>query len=97
MKLHIKLLFRKLEKTMFFQDHVTVFRIALYATIETKYLNSSMKLLSKTGWLNDKSQNISIGQRSLPKQVVSYGERPLNLSQTLNQEHSTWSLTCALL
>lgn len=74
---------------MFFQDHVADFRIALYASIETKYLNSFMNLLNKTGWLNDKSQNISTGRRSLPKQVISYGERPLNLSQTLNQEHNT--------
>lgn len=46
---------------MFFQDHVADFRIALYASIETKYLNSFMNLLNKTGWLNDKSQNISTG------------------------------------
>lgn len=74
---------------MFFQEYVTDFRIALYVTIETKYLNSFMKLPNETGWLNNKPQNIRAGQRSISKQVFCSGERPRNLSQTLNQEQST--------
>lgn len=74
---------------MFFQEYVTDFGIALYVTIETKYLNSFMKLLNETGWLNNIPQHIRVGQRSISKQVICFRERPLNLSQTLNQEQST--------
>lgn len=65
---------------MFFQEHVADFRVALHVTIETKYFNYFIKLLNETAWLNDKPQNIRAGQRSIPKQVVCYGEMPLNLS-----------------
>lgn len=86
MKLHIKLLFRKQREDNVL-PRVSDFRIALYVTIETKYFNYFMKLLNKTGWLNEKPQNIRVGKKSIPKQVVCYEERPCNLSQTLNQEH----------
>lgn len=46
---------------MLFQEFVTDFRIPLYVTIETKFFNYFMKLLKKTGWLNDKPQNIRVG------------------------------------
>lgn len=74
---------------MFFQEYVADFRIALYVSIETKHSNCFVKLLNKTARLNEKPQDIRVGQRSIPKQAVCYGERPHNLSQTLNQERST--------
>lgn len=67
---------------MFIQEYVTDFRIALYVAIETKYFNYFVKLLNKTGWLNDKTQNIRVGQRSIPNQVVFHGKMPLDRSQT---------------